>query len=372
MLISINWLNFFDKHISSIIAGLGVFLIIISVILNFLQNSSSKNNKIYLLVTFIVGFILLTVGVATNKKWAEILSYLGVIVTVFGFINLITSIFNLQKTKRKIILNSIILAFGVVILGVGILNFNDYQLVVKAFVILIIISCLISFIIIVDERKNISKLKTKNITIVGVLGALGVISMLIGIPIMPVAGFDFLKLDFCLVVVVCTLLLFDFKTAVAVAFISNLVDGLLKPGVIFLLDQGVNFIASTLFLIPFYFLVEYSKKRIDSETPHKVSVTIFYCVIATISTTVLMILINYFVIIPIYDAAIFDGGLVAMLLLINGNKFIATLIIFGTFNIMKWTAVSLVISLIYSRFLKFKMSIYYEESLNEELKKSIL
>jgi len=371
MFLSIDWTAFFDKHLSSIIAGIGLFLVLIAVILNFFQSNCSKKVKISLVTTFIIGIILLAIGIITNTKWPEILSYLGVIISIYGFVALITNSFKNKIDRDKIVIYSIVLSLGLLALIFGLINFSKYLIVLRAFGILLAISCLISFFIIYDDKKEISRFKTKNVTLVGILGALGVISMLIGIPIMPVLGFDFLKLDFCLVVLVCTLLLIDFKTAIAVAFVANLVDGLLKPGVIFLLDQGINFIASTLFLIPIYFLVSYSKKRLNSEIPHKTVLTILYCTIATISTTILMILINFFIVIPIYDAA-FGGAISLALNPINENKFIATIIVFGSFNIIKWTCVSLVISLIYNRFIKFKKTICYEEMLTEELEKSIL
>ncbi len=371
MILEIDWAVFFSKHLSSIIAGIGLFLVLIAVILNFFQSNSYKKTKIALLITIIIGVILLIIGIATNKKWAEILSYLGVIISIYGFISLITNCFKTKLEKSKIIISAIIFFLGLFSLIFGLIYFGKYFIVLRAFAILMLIAALISLIIIYDERKETSRLKTKDISIVGILGALGVISMLIGIPIMPVAGFDFLKLNFCLVVLVCTLLLFDFRTAVAVAFVSNFIDGLLKPGIIFLLDQGINFVASILFLIPIYFLVSYTKKRITSEIPHKNTLTILFCAISTLSTTVLMIFINYFIVIPIYDKA-YSGFISDALLKIHSNKFLATIMIFGTFNIIKWTCVSIVISLIYNKFIKFKKSISYEELLAEELEKSIL
>jgi len=371
MILKIDWAIFLNKNLSSIIAGIGLFLVLIAVILNFFQNKCSKKSKISLITTIVIGTLLVITGIVTNKKWAEILAYLGVILSILGFIALMVNIFKTTREKIKIILSMVVLLLGLFSLILGLFNIEKYLLVLSVFGVLLLISCLISYFIIYDERKEISKFQTKNIAVVGILGALGVISMLIGIPIMPVLGFDFLKLDFCLVVLVCVLLLFDFKTAVAVAFVSNLIDGLLKPGVIYLLDQGINFVASTLFLIPIYFLVAYTKKRINSEITHKNILTILFCAISTISTTILMIFINYFVVIPIYDNA--TGNAISTgLLQINNNKFLATIMIFGTFNIIKWTCVSIVISLIYNRFIKFKKSICYEELLAEELEKSIL
>jgi riboflavin transporter FmnP len=149
---------------------------------------------------------------------------------------------------------------------------------------------------------------------------------------MPMA--PYLKVELSALIVFMTLLWFDFKTAVIVSLLTNIIHFFMPGSVqlIPLLDEMVNFLATMLFLAPTAIFL--NKKNLDKEK--KGFSILLFTLIGFVSTVVLMVLFNQYINLPlVYNIQMSFNEVVA---------------IFGIFNIIKWGINVLVINLTWKRF----------------------
>ena len=177
-----------------------------------------------------------------------------------------------------------------------------------------------------------TKVTTHKIAIQGILVGFASVLMLISFPVMPLA--PWLKVELSALIIFMTLIWFDFKTAVMVSFVTNIVHFFLPSSapVIPLLDEMINFLATMIFILPTALLLK--KRNIEEGNG------LIYIIILTglgfISTVVIMVLFNQFINLPyIYEINI---------------SFKEVLAIYGVFNIIKWGINALVINLTWKRF----------------------
>ncbi len=177
-----------------------------------------------------------------------------------------------------------------------------------------------------------TKVTTHKIAIQGILVGFASVLMLISFPVMPLA--PWLKVELSALIIFMTLIWFDFKTAVMVSFVTNIVHFFLPSSapVIPLLDEMINFLATMIFILPTALLL---KKR-NIEEGNGLVYIIILTGLGFISTVVIMVLFNQFINLPyIYEINI---------------SFKEVLAIYGVFNIIKWGINALVINLTWKRF----------------------
>lgn len=153
---------------------------------------------------------------------------------------------------------------------------------------------------------------TKEIVLVAIVGALSFILMFIGFPIIP--ALPYLKVDFSLVPILLVAFTAGPKKAVAASLIANVLHYMSTGGEMgFPIGDATAFIATIAYIFPIYYLL---KDQITSVHPGHTSIkemnwgrTITAYVIATLSLTVVMTFLNYFVITPFYMQVMnFDIG----------------------------------------------------------------
>ncbi|MDP2425141.1 MAG: hypothetical protein Q8M70_02090 [bacterium] len=184
----------------------------------------------------------------------------------------------------------------------------------------------------VNHRRQLpSKLSTRKIAFLGIIIGLASALMLLGFPVIP--GFVFLKVELSGLIIFMTLLWFDFKTAVIVSLFTNFIHVFMpgSPPLIIFLDEGVNFIATMVFLTPMAVMI--NRKKLAENTTIKQMALISF--LGVIFTTVVMTLYNAFINLPI----IYGWPL----------PFNQVVEIFGLFNLIKWGLVALVINLTWKR-----------------------
>jgi riboflavin transporter len=181
------------------------------------------------------------------------------------------------------------------------------------------------------RRQSPSKLSTRKIAFLGIIIGLASALMLLGFPVIP--GFVFLKVELSGLIIFMTLLWFDFKTAVIVSLFTNFIHVFMpgSPPLIIFLDEGVNFIATMVFLTPMAVMI--NRKKLAENTTIKQMALISF--LGVIFTTVVMTLYNAFINLPI----IYGWPL----------PFNQVVEIFGLFNLIKWGLVALVINLTWKR-----------------------
>jgi len=176
------------------------------------------------------------------------------------------------------------------------------------------------------------KMTTQKIAIQSILVGIASVLMLISFPVMPAA--PYLKVELSALIIFMTLIWFDFKTAVLVSFITNVVHFFLPSSapIIPFLDEMINFLATMLFILPTALL--FKKEKIQEK--NSVLYVIFLTGLGFLTTVVLMVLFNQFINLPyIYG--------------IN-MTFTQVLTIFGVFNIIKWGLNAVFINLTWKRF----------------------
>lgn len=204
-----------------------------------------------------------------------------------------------------------------------VLLFN--ALIILAFVVL-------GYLLTVKSTKVHEKVSVSTVAILGLLTALASVLMLFGIPIFP--NDPYLKLEVSALIYFMVLLWFGVKPTIVVVFLTNIIHAIMPsitPPLIPFLDEMVNVIAVFAFLLPSF--IAFRKLQKD-EVPslEKVIIT---SIIGVLFTTVFMVLYNHFVNLPL----IYGMDL----------SFSKVLAVFGSFNLIKWTTVSIAVALLYRR-----------------------
>lgn len=200
---------------------------------------------------------------------------------------------------------------------------------------LVIISySLVSYILVRDrQNKGQEKKNTpKKIATLGIIVGLASVLMLFSIPIFPLA--PFLKLELSGLIIFMVLLWFDYRSAIIVSLLTNLIHvympSLTAPVIMFL-DEGINFIATMVFITPSAILITNLK---NGHIPSKKQV-IICTIVGVLLTSIFMTLYNAYFNLPVVYKMSWPLKDVVK--------------IFTTFNIIKWGAVALVINLTWLR-----------------------
>lgn len=182
-----------------------------------------------------------------------------------------------------------------------------------------------------NKNRVKTPLSTRKIAFLGILVGLSSALMLLGFPVIP--GFVFLKVELSGLIILMALLWFDFKTAVLVSLFTNFIHVFMPgtPPLILFLDEGVNFIATMVFLAPIAIFV---KKR-HLETKEATLRILIVSSAGVLFTTLVMTLYNYFINLPI----IYSWPM----------PFSTVVQVFGLFNVIKWGLVALVVNLTWRR-----------------------
>lgn len=246
-----------------------------------------------------------------------------------------------QGEKRKTLVVSTI-AIIVILIGTtyGVLQASNDEVVLSDVLlydaaILFAYSLIVGIVYYIQRNKPIEERKpnsTRRIALLGLLVGMSSVLMLISFPIIPAA--PFLKVEVSALVIFLTLVWFDFKTAVIVSLITNIVH-FFMPGstpIIPFMDEMVNFLATMIFIMPTA-LITRKKDLSDKSSSTSVVLT---TIIGLLGTVVLMVLFNYYINLPlIYNLPM---------------TFNEVLAIFGLFNIIKWGINLFVINLSWRRF----------------------
>jgi riboflavin transporter FmnP len=205
----------------------------------------------------------------------------------------------------------------------------------------IILAAYFLMLFIVSKLKQSGKLKktisTRKIAFLGIMVGLASALMLLEFPVIP--GYHFLKIELSALMIFMTLLWFDFKTAVLVSVATNLIHVFMPttPPVILFMDEGVNFIATMIFIAPTAIFM----KKQDLGDQGKRSLMIWLTIASALLTSVVMVMYNQFVNLPIiYKIEM---------------PFITVLEVFGVFNLIKWGLNALVINLLWRRLYSLRM-----------------
>jgi riboflavin transporter FmnP/heme/copper-type cytochrome/quinol oxidase subunit 4 len=183
-----------------------------------------------------------------------------------------------------------------------------------------------------QQESHRQKLTTQRLAIQGILVGMASVLMLISFPVMPAA--PFLKVELSALIIFMTLIWFDFKTAVVVSLITNIVHYFMPSSapIIPLLDEMINFLATMLFILPTAIFI----KRESLDVENKSIKILILSLAGFVSTVVLMVLFNQYINLPyIYNIPM---------------SFTDVLLIFGVFNIIKWGLNLVVINLTWKRF----------------------
>ena len=183
-----------------------------------------------------------------------------------------------------------------------------------------------------QSQSHKQRVTTQRLTIQGILVGMASVLMLISFPVMPAA--PFLKVELSALIIFMTLIWFDFKTAVVVSLITNIVHYFMPSSapIIPLLDEMVNFLATMLFILPTAIFI----KRESLDVHNKGIKILILSLAGFVSTVVLMVLFNQYINLPyIYNIPM---------------SFTDVLLIFGVFNVIKWGLNLLVINLTWRRF----------------------
>lgn len=175
------------------------------------------------------------------------------------------------------------------------------------------------------------KVKTNTIVIISMLSAFALLLMTIEIPIIP--AFPFYKLDFSDVPVLFGMFVLGPLPGIAIALIRTLLNFIIGGASIDRLVGGVaSFISTMSFVLPIYHILkkEWVLKKV-----------ILAFVVGTLSLTLIMSLVNYFILLPIY-------------LNVLGLKLgvpISKIVLFGAlpFNLIKGTVVCGVFYMVFTK-----------------------
>jgi len=308
------------------------------------QGRTNRTGLIFGIVTIVFILAGISFGLATKDSPVETLQIVMIdAIILAGYLAVIALFTQLQKRvdKNKRISNRMITS---VIGLLAILSGITYALATKDvptdFSVILIIDAVIAvgycIIMAIAMRANRHKnktqaLSTRKVAFLGILIGLASALMLLGFPILPNA--PYLKVEISGLIVFMALLWFDWKTALVVSLYTNFVH-VFMPGsipVILFLDEGVNFIATTVFILPMAIFLNKSKLT----EKRKISPVLIISLIGVVFTTVVMTLYNAFINLP----------------LIYGMEmpFSTVFKLFGVFNLVKWGFVAIAINLTWRR-----------------------
>ncbi|ERL66564.1 ECF transporter S component [Schleiferilactobacillus shenzhenensis] len=170
---------------------------------------------------------------------------------------------------------------------------------------------------------------------VAIFGALATLVMYIEIPIM-----GFLKLDVSDVVVLLAMSLYGLGAGIGVAAVKVGVHFVLTgAGVGSLIGDSAAFIAAIAFTVPLYFMLS----RRNGNWPQR----ILAITVATLSLTVVMAVLNWLVLIPLYAAVMHFGIGMAL------SKYILTMVV--PFNLLKGVVLAAVFLPLYFKLVPWVM-----------------
>lgn len=150
------------------------------------------------------------------------------------------------------------------------------------------------------------KIKTKDLTFIGILSALGCILMFFSFPVLPM--FSYLKIDFSDVAVIIGMYIISPVAGVCIALIKTILHYLSTGGDIAkLIGDVTSFVASLSVTLPFYY---FTKNKLSKRN------MLLGGLSSTISLTVILALTNYFVFTPLYLAVLnIDFGMTTLKLI---------------------------------------------------------
>ncbi|MBC2176865.1 ECF transporter S component [Listeria booriae] len=175
------------------------------------------------------------------------------------------------------------------------------------------------------------KYSLKTFVSIAVLGAVAFVIMLIQFPLLPSA--PFLKLDFSDVPAAIGGLLFGPLAIILIEFVKNVLEYLVTGSFVGVpVGELTNFLSGICFVLPIYYVFRYARST---------KAMILGVGIGTVMLTVVISLLNYFVVLPFYITV---GGLPAGT---DIAALVTTAII--PFNILKGVVVGAVFILVYGR-----------------------
>lgn len=250
---------------------------------------------------------------------------------------------NLKEAKKILNLSVISIVFVIIGLTIGLwLNNNSLKSILIYDATLLIGYSLIMLLIYFFKKntKKTNKLNTKMTAFFGIIVGMASVLMILGFSIIP--GFIFLKVEFSALVIFVTLLWFDFKTAVIVSLLTNILHFLMPgtPPLIPLLDEMVNFLATMIFILP---TAIYLNKHRKAGGINQVSI-LWLTILGVALTTVLMVLFNQYINLPIIYKI--------------DMSFKEVITVFGIFNFIKWSLNAFLINLTWKRFYSLKTNIF--------------
>ena len=166
-----------------------------------------------------------------------------------------------------------------------------------------------------------------------VLASMATLLQLLEIPIIPT--FSFLKIDFSDIPVLVGFFIYGPMSGILVAlirsFLHSIYTGLMPPNIV---GDIASFLASNIFCLPIFYFFKHNKFKYNR---------IFGMVISTLSLTIFMSIVNYFILTPLYLKIY--GVTTQQLLGVTMTRYIAIGII--PFNLIKGSIISTVFLLVY-------------------------
>ncbi|WP_099974727.1 ECF transporter S component [Lactobacillus terrae] len=171
----------------------------------------------------------------------------------------------------------------------------------------------------------------RNLIGISIFSALGAILLFFEFPVL--FWFPFLKVDLSDVVTIIGAFVYGPIGGTLIAFIRSLIHLIISgSGVAGVIGNFSGFVGSVSLMLPFYYFWNRDKK-------------VMAVISSTISMTVIMSLLNYFVVMPLYM------NVVGMQLGMSLGKYILTGVI--PFNIIKALIINIAVILIYPRMRNF-------------------
>ncbi|OYQ67061.1 ECF transporter S component [Aerococcus sp. 1KP-2016] len=179
------------------------------------------------------------------------------------------------------------------------------------------------------------KSNTQQIVLVAIVGAISFILMFVGFPVIP--ALPFLKVDFSIVPLLLIAFVYGPKGAIGASFIANFLHYMYTGGEMGIpIGDTTAFIATIAYILPIYYILKdqmlaaYTNDGREANISHGKTITAY--VISILSLTIVMTVLNYFVITPFYMQVMnFDVG--------NMQTYLLAGII--PFNLIKGVLVSL-------------------------------
>ncbi|MCK9537334.1 MAG: hypothetical protein M0R05_07145 [Bacilli bacterium] len=247
-----------------------------------------------------------------------------------------------QKNKNRSVKSIISTSALILLILIGVTYYlnsikKSIVLIIIINSILLIIYVLLTLLFIKSSKDKTSQVNTSKIAILGLMTGLAVVLSFFGFPIIP--GFEMLRLEFNGLIYILVLLWFGFRSAITVCFLMNVVL-LIFPvpasQLFYGYDQIINFISCTSYIIPVGII--FSKLQ-ESEYPSAKKLATA-TIIGTLFATLFMVFFNYYINVPY----IIEADL----------SFKVILKVFGTFNLVKWGLVTLVVNLFWRKLYDLK------------------